>query len=134
MTSPVKPVAKCVYVCDDVVSDPASGKVSVLNLWDTVRVPVEAGFPYVLGKLCVFVWWRGGAGQVNTRVEVVQASSNEVIRRTGDAMLNFTRKSASLHARYRIEQCVFPEAGAYLVEVYCEDEFVDDQLIRVIQE
>lgn len=134
MTSPIKPLAKCVYVCDDVVGDPASGKVSVLNLWDTVRVPAGEEFPYALAKLCVFVWWRGGVGEIHTHVEVVQAATNQVIRETSDAVLVFPRRTTSVYARYRIERCVFPAVGAYLVEVYCEGEFIDDQLIQVVQE
>src|SRR5262249_27178837 len=55
MAEVIKPVAKAVYVCDDVVSDPQTGKVSVLNLWDTVRVP-ENGFPYQLPKVVVCAW------------------------------------------------------------------------------
>jgi hypothetical protein len=45
MAQPVKPVAKVVYVCDDVVRDNQSRKVSLLNLWDVVRVPENGTFP-----------------------------------------------------------------------------------------
>src|SRR5580704_8556090 len=68
MPVPVKPVAKRVYVCDDVVGDPSTGKVTLVNLWDAVRLPPDATFPYSLAKLCVFVWWRDGAGKVKTRI------------------------------------------------------------------
>jgi len=37
-------------------------------------------------------------------------------------------------ARYKLENCVFPAPGYYSVEVYCEGEFVDDQIIRVFAE
>jgi hypothetical protein len=128
----VRPVAKQVYICDDVVGDSTSGKVSLLNLWHTVRVPSGATFPYCLGKLCVFVWWRGGLGRVRSRVDVVQAGGGILVRRTGDCILDFADRSNSVYARYRLENVVFPKAGTYLVEVYCENEFVDDQIVRVI--
>jgi|SRR5262245_3327628 len=128
---PVKPVAKCVYVCDDVAFDPVTGKVSLLNLWDAVRVPKEAGFPYVLGRICVFVWGRDGFGKLARRVEIVQASTGDTIRRTRDAVLNFENRASSVYSRHKIEKCSFAEPGFYHVEVYCENQFVDDQVIRV---
>lgn len=45
-----RPVAKSVYICDDVVHDPHSGKVSLLNLWDGVHVPAGMEFSYCLAK------------------------------------------------------------------------------------
>ena len=128
----VKPVVKSIFVCDDVVLDPQTGKVSVLNLWDAVRVPPGGGFPYCLAKVNVFVWWRGGLGQVKTRIDVVQASSGNVIRKTKDHVLNFGARFSSIHGRYGLPDCVFPAPGHYFVELYCEDAFVDDQVIRVL--
>ncbi|MCI0460540.1 MAG: hypothetical protein L0Z62_26600 [Gemmataceae bacterium] len=134
MAEPVRPVAKRVYVCDDVIGDPSSGKVNLFNLWDAVRVPADASFPYSLAKVCVFVWWRDGFGKVRTRVDIVQASTETVIRRTRDCILDFEQRTDSVFARYKIENCTFPEPGYYYVEVYCEGEFVDDQILRVVQE
>ena len=127
----VKPVAKCVYVCDDVAFDLVTGKVCLLNLWESIRVPKEAVFPYVLNRICVFVWWRDGFGKSISRVEIVQASTGDTIRRTRNCTLNFEDRPSSIYGRYRIEKCRFPEPGYYHVEIYCENEFVDDQLIRV---
>jgi hypothetical protein len=126
-----KPIAKSIYVCDDVVSDPSSGKVSILNLWDAVRVPAGESFPYALAKLCVFVWWRDGQGKVKTRIDIVQASTGTVVRRTKDYYLNLPDPMVSVWAHYKLEWCTFPAPGYYSVEVYCEDEFLDDQLIQV---
>ncbi len=134
MVEPVKPVAKRVYVCDDVIADPSSGKVNLFHLWDTVRVPAEGGFPYRLAKLCVFVWWRDGSGKVRTRVDLVQASTETLIRRTKDCIVDFERRTDSIYARYKMENCTFPQPGYYFVEVSCEDEFVDDQIIRIVQD
>jgi len=133
MPQPVAPVAKCMYVCDDVIRDPRSGKINLVNLWDAVRVPADSGFPYCLGKLCAFVWWRDGYGKVSSSVRVVQASTELTIRATKECFLDFERRRQTVFARYTIEECVFPDPGYYLVELYCQDRFVDDQLIHVIE-
>jgi hypothetical protein len=132
MAEAVKPVAKCVYVCDDVVANPSTGKVNLFNLWDAVRVPAEGTFPYCLAKLCVFVWWRDGFGKLKSRIDIVQASTGTLVRRTKDCILDFEQRTLSVFARYKLVNCTFPEPGYYFVEVYCEGDFVDDQVLRVI--
>jgi hypothetical protein len=37
MSNAYRPVAKCLYLCDDVVRHPTSGKPMIVNLWDTIR-------------------------------------------------------------------------------------------------
>src|SRR5580692_9923183 len=98
MAQPVKPVAKMVYVCDDVVRDPQSGKVSLLNLWDTVRPPPGSVFPYCLAKVCVFAWWRGGFGKVSTHIEIADAASGELVRQTRNWVIEFADRSQSEYA------------------------------------
>ncbi len=131
MAPPIKPVAKMVYICDDVLRDPNSGKVSLLNLWDTVRIPVGSSFPYCLPRVCAFVWWRDGFGKVRTRVRLVQAFTDDMIRELDECIVDFPTRPRAAFARYKFENCVFPESGYYHIEVYCEDEFVDDQIIQV---
>jgi hypothetical protein len=131
MTKPIIPVVKSVYVCDEVVRDPDSGKVSVLNLWDTVRPPAGTAFPFTLAKMCVFAWMREGRGQVRSRIDIVQASTGELVGRTADRVLDFTHRTTHF-ANYRFERFAFPEPGYYYIELYCENEFVDDQVVRLL--
>jgi hypothetical protein len=131
MTMSFRLVAKSGYVCNDVVGDSQTGKVSLFNLWDAVRIPSGMGFSYYLAKLCVFAWWRDGLGKVRTRIDLLQASTQILIRRTSDCTIDFASRTTSVFARYRLENCVFPEAGVYYIELFCEDEFVDDQIIQV---
>jgi hypothetical protein len=122
-------IAKSVYVCDEVLQDPISGKVSILNIWDRVRVPPDCGFPYSLSKIRVFVWWRGGVGRLKTKVEIVHAATRQPIATTAtvsDSILDFTRTRGTVYGVYRFDDLAFPEPGYYDVEVYCEDVFVDD--------
>jgi hypothetical protein len=46
--APVNPLGKLVYVCDEVLHDPASGKISYLGIFDDV-VPPPGGQATVTG-------------------------------------------------------------------------------------
>jgi hypothetical protein len=131
MAKAITPVAKQMLVCDDVVAD-SSGKVTVVGVWNAVRVPVGASFPYTLGKVCAYVHWRGGLGSVNSHVEIVSATTGVQVVRTSQLVLSFPSRITTVHGRYMIPDVRFPAPGVYLVEVYCEGVFVEDQRIEVL--
>src|SRR5260221_381072 len=126
------PVGKIVHVCDAVVADPVSHKPSILNLWEVVRVPSGASFPYTLGKLCVVALMRDGHGETRFRVDILRADTNEVVRRSQNYSVQFTDRHRSTLVVIRLKEVTFPEPGAYLVELFCEGVFIDDQLISVL--
>jgi len=128
----IKPVAKSLYLCDNVMEVPGSGKVMLINLWDSIRKPAMAAFPFVLDHLHAFVWWRDGEGEIRTRLDIVDAEE-EVIFRSRDFSVDFAQRRASVWASYRLDRVGFPAPGYYFVELYCLDEFVDDQIIRVYE-
>jgi hypothetical protein len=130
MSNVILPIAKQLYICDDVVVDPISGKPHLVNLWDGVRA--SGPFPWTLAKLCVFVWWRGGIGRISSRIDIVEAGDGKVVRRTRDYLLQFAGRTKSLHAKYMIDDLVFDSPGVYFIELHCGGQFIDDQAIRVI--
>ena len=131
MTTVLHPVGKIVYVCDDVVADAVSHKPSVLNLWEVVRIPAGATFPYTLGKMCVVALMRDGQGEVRFRADLLRADTLEVIRRSKNYPVQFVDRHRSTLVVIRLKDVTFPQPGPYLVELFCEGAFVDDQLISV---
>lgn len=129
--APVLPLVKGVYVCDEVLADPASRKVSLLNVFITTR-PGPGGFPFVLGKLCVLVALRGGRGQARVRVDVVRAATDTVIFRTAERDVFFPDPLLTVYVRFRLERVRFPAPGRYGVEVYSGRDFLDDEVITVL--
>ena len=105
----------------------------MVHLWDAVRLPPDENFPFVLDHLCAFVWWRDGIGEIRTRIEIVDAANNAVIFRSRDFLANFHKRRSSIWASYRLVKIDFPTPGSCLVELYCFDQFVDDQVIRVFE-
>jgi len=128
-----RPLAKCLFICDDVVSDPVSGKPSILNSWEIVRVPPGAAFPYTLGKIVIVAQLRGGLGDIRFRVGVVRADDLEPILPSVRPLVNFPDRLTSRWLVGRFRDVVFPEPGGYLVQLYCEGDFVDDRLITVLE-
>jgi hypothetical protein len=132
MSLPLLPVGKVVHVCDDVVADPISHKPSILNLWEVVRLPQGATFPYTLGKLCVAARMSDGQGEIRFRVDVLRADTTEVIRQSRDYSVRFANRHRSTLVVVRLRDVTFPAPGTYLVQLFAEGAFIDDQSISVL--
>jgi hypothetical protein len=131
MAGSLKPVLKGVYVCDDVVGNPVGGKPMIVNLWDTWWVAPGGTFPVRVGKLCVFAWLRGGRGRLTFRVDIVSARTGAVLGRTARRELDMSEPNKSYYLKVVIQDFPFPEPGMYSVELFCDDEFLDDQPLSI---
>jgi hypothetical protein len=127
----VFPLGKILSVADDVVRLPGSTKLSIINLWEIVRVPAGETFPYTLGKVCAVAWMRDGLGPADFRVDVVD-DSGTLIRRSQTYTHSFTHRQRSALVVIRLLDVVFPRPGVHLVELFCQNQFIDDQRIEVL--
>lgn len=126
------PLLKGIVVCDDVIGNPDSGKPMVVNVWNATRLPAGESVPYTLKKLCVFACFRGGRGRSTFRLEVVHAESRQRVGRVGTFELDFANPNVTLYGRFMLEDVAFPALGAYTVELFCEGQFIEDQLIQLL--
>jgi hypothetical protein len=126
----VIPVAKALYLCDDILSDPARVKPHLIGVLNAVRVP---GFPHTLDKLCVFARLVSGYGQLRCRVRVTRASDRVIVYRSPEQMLHFTDRRQTRYYVMRMQQISCPEPGEYWVEFFCNGEFVDDAVLLIEQ-
>lgn len=133
MAAIVLPVAKAIYFCDDMVSDPARNKLMIVGMFNAIRVPEGSAFPYTLGKLCIFAQLAGGIGEVPARLDIVRAATGDIIYSTGSRLLRFPGRQTTITFSLRLQQFPFPAPGEYLVEFFCYDRYIDDRLLRVIE-
>lgn len=132
MMSGPMPIARRVYVCDDVVRHPTSGKPMIVNLWDTVRVPT---LPHTLAKLCLFAWLRDVVSDVRVRIEIDYAGPSErpvpPYKPIEHVVPAATAAARSVWAKFLIEGVRLSEFGEYIIDVFIDDELLDYQVISV---
>ncbi len=129
--SPAGPTGKLVYLCDEVLHDPASGKISYLCIFDDVAAPPGSGYPFRLGRMCVAAQLVGGVGPIPVHVEVVEGATQNLVRRAGPFTLNFPGRHQIVTACVRLLNVAFPGPGVYFVELYSQGAFVDDRTLRL---
>jgi hypothetical protein len=129
--STVNPGGKLVYVCDEVLHDPASGKISFLGIFDDVVVPSGSAYPFQLGRMCVAAQLVGGWSQLSVHVEVVEGTAQNLVRQAGPFTVNFASKHQIVTVRVRLLNVDFPGPGLYFVELYSQGSFIDDRTLRL---
>src|SRR5262249_25315073 len=108
MSTTVLPVAKALYLCDEVLEDPSSRKVHFLGVFNAIRSPDV--LPLQLGQLCVFVQLVGGIGDVPMHVEIVKPDTDEVIYEFPEQHLRFPTRHSTVSACFRIRNCTFAQS------------------------
>lgn len=129
--SSISPTGKILYVCDEVLQDPASGKLSYLGIFDDVTPPTAPAYPCRLGRLCVAAQLVGGSRTVQVHVEIVEGATQNLVRRAGLFGLSFPTRHQVVTLCVRLLDVVFPAAGVYFVELYAQGAFVDDRVLRL---
>jgi hypothetical protein len=129
--SSVNPTGKLVYVCDEVLQDPASGKVSFLGIFDDVVAPPGSGYPFRLGRMCVAAQLIGGSGPVPVHVEVVEGTTQNLVRGAGPFPVKFPSRHQVVTVCNRLRNVVFPAPGMYFVELHSQGVFLDDRTLRL---
>src|SRR5262245_30016590 len=114
----MNPTGKVLYVCDEVLQDPTSGKFSFLGIFDEVVVPPAVGYPFQLGRICVAAQLVGGSGPVSMHVEVVEGTKQDLVRQAGPFTVSFPTRQQIVTVCFRILDVLFPAPGAYFVELY----------------
>lgn len=128
---PVTPTGKVVYVCDEVLQDPTSGKFSFLGIFDDVLPSPAAGYPFRLGRMCVAAQLVGGSGQMPVHIEDVDGTTQNLVRQVGPFLVSFPSRHQVVTVCVRILNVIFPSPAVYFVELYCRGAFLDDRLLRL---
>jgi len=132
MATPLVPVTKAIYCCDNVVEDQSSGKIHVLGVFNAIRPPYGTAYPCRLRQLCVFTQLIGGIGEVSLRLEVVSARDETIVYTSAEQRVRFPDRHTTMSACFRILECPFPRPGVYLVELYAQGVFLDDRALHLL--
>jgi hypothetical protein len=128
----VIPVAKSLFLADNVLLDQGSQKIHVLGIYNTVRPPEGSGYPFRLRRLCAFCQLADAIGHVAAHIRIVDLHHDRALFRSTVANLYFASRRSTVAALFRLPGLVFPSPGIYCVELYCQEQFVDDRLITLL--
>src|SRR5688572_23479055 len=101
--APELPVARGLFLCDLVISDAQSGKVSLINLFDRFRVP---SFPSPPKPFVVYAFLADGSGEVDLTIEIEALASLEQVY-SYTARIRFPDRVGATHFKFTVTDCSF---------------------------
>src|SRR5690242_5642432 len=117
--STMQPEVLYLILCNGVQTDPNNyHRYNVFGLVTSIRSVVAPPFPVVQPELLALVFWTGGQGTGDLELRIVEDRSGSTIFRTRPRQVRFIGDPAAVGGvLFRIQNCSFPAAGLYWVEV-----------------
>jgi hypothetical protein len=133
MDSSFLPEPKALILCGDVVTDPESGNVHLLRVFNDIRPNPPQPYPHCHAEFCVFLQLSDTHGEVPAYVQVIRADSLELVYRTPTHIILFADRQSLVRVCFRIRNCTFPTPGVYWSEFYPHSQFVTDRVVRLLE-
>jgi hypothetical protein len=126
--SSIVPIAKALFLCDGAIGFP-NQKTDVMGLFNAIT---PAMYPYVHPQFVVFAQLFGGLGRVPFYFDVRFPSTSELVHTTlPPRFLNFSHRDQVVQLSFTINGCTFAQPGVYLVELFCNAQWVADTKLEL---
>jgi len=127
--SDLAPMVRHMLLCEDVRTDPANPKkVNVFGLVSTIQAVPDAAFPVCHPELCVYLQVTGGRGTGEGKIVAVQADTEQVVFTSSPHPIALGADPlAVLGLVFRIQDCIFPQAGLYWIQFRFNDNIIAEQ-------
>jgi len=125
----VLPIALTLVVCDGAHRDPATGKWTLLGLFNSIRAPE---FPVTHAHMVVYLALTEAAGKLTLRFQIVDSEESEDPIATVDAELQVDNPRVVADLVIPIREVTFPAAGEYRLQVFAARQFLLERRILVI--
>jgi hypothetical protein len=122
------PTAKALYLCEEV--DVEGGMTNLYALFNAIG---PRQYPHTQPSFVCFAQLLGGLGQVPFHVDITRAEDTRLIHWTDVRSLWFPDRNVLVQLAVSITGCVFERPGVYLVELYCDNTWVGDTTIRLLE-
>ncbi len=122
------PVAKTLYLCDDYIGYP-NQKTDLVSIFNSIQ---PKKYPHVQKHFVVFAQMTSGLGLVPFFIDVRFAPTGQLVHTTNTHFLNFPHRDKLIQLAYTMKGCPFPKQGIYLVELYCDAQWVADTTLVLL--
>ncbi len=127
ITKKPTPSVLSINICDSIIRDEATKKVSLIGLFNTIRAN---SFPYTHPQLHVYVALTNGHGKYKTDIRFSNLEDSKPIAgMVGE--LDFQNPLQVVELNICWQQLHFNKPGDYVVQVLCEGELVGERKFRV---
>lgn len=125
------PKCKAILICDQVIVEAGTGKVSVIGTFDAFYLEE---IPSQTKPANVFLQFADGIGSYSITIEVWDLQTDEVIARTEELAMQFPQRLLKMSLILQLPALPIQQAGSFDLVVLADGEEVDRQQFHVILE
>jgi hypothetical protein len=122
------PIAKALYLCDGHLGF-ANQKTDLVGIFNAIRAPI---YPHVQRHFVIFAQLIGGLGQIPFYFDVSYPQTGQLVHTTNTHVLHVPRRDQLVQLAYTLQGCVFPTPGVYLIELFCDGQWVADTRLDLL--
>ena len=123
----ITPVAKSLYICDGHIGF-ANQKTDLMGIFNAIRPPQ---YPHLQKHFVAFAQLLGGLGQVPFYFDIRNAADGTHVYSSKAQLLYFRNRDTIVQLAYTARNCLFPKPGIYLVELFCNGQWVADTTLTL---
>ena len=123
----IRPVARGLHVCEQVIVEAGTNNVSLINCFTRRHVGT---FPSPPMRLAVYALLSGGLGAVTMRVEISRLQDTKLVYHRSMVVI-FEDRVSEVRYILRLTDVVFPDPGDYSVVLFADDEWVAQTRVAV---
>lgn len=125
----VLPFAKSLYLADGTLGFPG-GKTDLMGVFNSIRPRI---YPFVAKGFVVFAQLAGGLGQVPFHIDIRTATTATPVNYMSNThFLQFQTRDSLVQLSYTVPACTFSQPGLYLVELFCDNQWVADTTLQLL--
>lgn len=123
----IVPVAKALYLCDGTIGIPG-GKTDLMGLFNSINA---GSFPHTAKDFVVFAQLSQGLGRVPFYIDIRFAPTNQLVYTSNVHQAQLPNRDVTVQVAYTVANCSFPQSDLYLVELFCNNQWVADTTLML---
>jgi len=124
----ITPVARSLFLCDGHIGYPGQ-KTDLVGLFGAIRA---THYPHSQRYFVVFAQLTAGLGQLPFYIDIRFMADGSLVHSTLPRMLNFPHRDKLVQMACTIQGCSFSQPGRYLVELFCNGQWVADTTLELL--
>jgi hypothetical protein len=89
-------------------------------------------YPHIQKHFVIYAQLISGLGLAPFYFDVRFAQTGQLIRTTNTHVLNFPNRDKVIELALTMQGCPFPQPGIYLIELYCNGQWVADTSLELL--
>jgi hypothetical protein len=125
----IKPEVLSLLVCDQIITDRATGKQSLIGLFSTIHA---FRYPVTQPLLSVHVSLTGGRGKTPITIRIADSDDARPPLVEGRGMVEFKNPRAIANLALQFHGLVFPQQGEYRVQLWAHGELLREARLTLL--